>query len=102
MESGARFQDVMPLLLKRRRQLLFRRRGEHAGGHSATVLEMFLAEIGFSSGSPSTHEIIVQPSTDQRTRNRNEPTRPLLDHFPASLCSDPLNDTRHKLVDHFF
>ena len=30
------------------------------------------------------------------------PAPPLLHHFPAGFCGDPLNHSRHKLVDHFF
>src|SRR5215467_13016805 len=62
---------------------------------------MLLPKIGFGSGSPRAHEIIIQPRADQRTCNWNEAARPLLDHFPASLGSDALNDARHKLVDNF-
>ena len=46
---------------------------------------MFLTEMRPSPLAPSAHEIVVERAPDSGAGNRNQPSRPLLDHFGTGI-----------------
>src|SRR6266567_790584 len=68
--------------------------------HFLTSFEMLLAEMGVGAFSPAPDKVVIQSRADQRAYNRNQPPRPFLDKFTARFGRNPLNDSRHQLLDH--
>src|SRR6266851_4427665 len=71
-------------------------------GYLVANLHVPFAEVRAGALSPSAHEIIVQAGADHRAGKRNDPSRPLFDHFRAGLRSNALDDSGHEPADHFF
>jgi hypothetical protein len=63
--------------------------------------EMAPAKMCARPLAPCAHEPVIQSRADSGTGERNQASRPLLDHFRAGLRCNSLDDARHKSLDDF-
>ena len=58
-------------------------------------------EMPLRAPSPAANEIVIQRAARGRAHQRHQTRRPLLRHLGARSDRDPLDDPRHKALDHF-